>query len=89
MSKSAVVCRTEYLCRSDAAGHILPHGGELVDLMVTDDAKRQELIASATHTHECTDRNACDVQLLSSGAFSPLKGFMNMEVYDTVVETMR
>ncbi len=73
----------------DASGHIVPHGGHLVNLMVKDAKKRQELIASATHKQECTERNACDVELLSVGAFSPLTGFMNEDVYNHVVDNMR
>lgn len=75
--------------QTDASGHIVPHGGHLVNLMVKDAKKRQELIASATHKQECTERNACDVELLSVGAFSPLTGFMNEDVYNHVVDNMR
>lgn len=48
-----------------------------------------ELIASATHKQECSERNACDVELLTVGGFSPLTGFMNKDVYDNVVDNMR
>ena len=45
--------------------------------------------ASATRTLELSDRNACDVELLCVGGFSPLTGFMNAETYEHVVENMR
>ena len=45
--------------------------------------------ARATKTVELSDRNACDVELLTVGAFSPLTGFMNEEEYQSVVDTMR
>ena len=66
------------------SGVIAPYGGTLVDLMVpaTD---RDAVKASATKTIECSDRNACDVELLSVGGFSPLRGFMHQEDYDAVV----
>lgn len=60
-----------------------------MNLMVTDKSKVQELKATATHRKECTDRNACDVELLSVGGFSPLTGFMNKDVYESVVKDMR
>jgi sulfate adenylyltransferase len=43
-----------------------PHGGSLVNLMVPE-AQRQAVIDSCTKTIECSDRNACDVELLSVG----------------------
>jgi hypothetical protein len=45
--------------------------------------------ARATKTVELSHRNACDVELLTVGAFSPLTGFMNEEEYQSVVDTMR
>jgi len=65
-----------------------PHGGKLVNLMVPE-AQRQAVIDSCTKTIECSDRNACDVELLIVGAFSPLEGFMNQEEYESVVHNMR
>jgi sulfate adenylyltransferase len=43
-----------------------PHGGKLVNLMVPE-AQRQAVIDSCTKTLECSDRNACDVELLCVG----------------------
>jgi sulfate adenylyltransferase len=73
----------------DATGHIVPHGGSLVNLLITDSAEKEALIKSCKFTEECSDRNACDVELLSVGGFSPLTGFMNKDVYENVVDNMR
>lgn len=39
--------------------------------------------------HVLSERQLCDVELLVNGAFSPLEGFMNKEVYDSVLDRMR
>ena len=70
------------------SGVIAPYGGTLVDLMVPR-AEQAALKASATKTLECSDRNACDVELLVVGGFSPLRGFMHQEDYDAVVSGHR
>lgn len=58
--------------------------------MVDNAAKKQELIAACEgRVIECSDRNACDVELLIVGGFSPLTGFMDKASYDHVVEKMR
>ena len=70
------------------SGVIAPYGGTLVDLMVAE-ADRAAVKATATKTIECSDRTACDVELLCVGGFSPLRGFMHQEDYDAVVSGHR
>ncbi|QNI60610.1 sulfate adenylyltransferase [Synechococcus sp. TAK9802] len=70
------------------SGVIAPYGGTLVDLMVAE-ADRAAVKATAIKTIECSDRNACDVELLCVGGFSPLRGFMHQEDYDAVVSGHR
>jgi sulfate adenylyltransferase len=73
-------------------GRIMPHGNEAspVDLMLTaNGSKAEDLVRSATHVMNLTDRQACDVELLTVGAFSPLRGFMNEDAYSSVLENMR
>ena len=74
---------------SQSEGLIAPHGGALVNLMLEDDGAKARAIASCTRALELSDRNACDVELLSAGGFSPLRGFMNEDEYEHCVETMR
>ena len=69
-------------------GLIAPHGGSLVDLMVTE-ADQGAVRAGVDRVVECSDRNACDVELLIVGGFSPLRGFMHQEDYDSVVSGNR
>jgi len=66
-----------------------PHGGSLVNLMVNDAAEVADLKAQCTKTVELNHRQACDVELIVGGAFSPVDGFMNEETYTGVVENMR
>ncbi|MFN9530719.1 MAG: sulfate adenylyltransferase [Cyanobacteriota bacterium] len=70
------------------ASLIAPHGGSLVNLMLEPEEHAQAK-ASATRRLECSDRNACDVELLVVGGFSPLRGFMHQEDYDAVVSGYR
>ena len=66
------------------AGLIAPHGGSLVNLMVVG-GEAEATKAGVSRSIECSDRNACDVELLVVGGFSPLRGFMHQQDYDAVV----
>lgn len=61
----------------------------MVNLMLRDQDYKRALIDSCNHVQECSERNACDVELLTVGGFSPLEGFMNKEDYEHVVQHMR
>ncbi|MDH4405242.1 MAG: sulfate adenylyltransferase [Cyanobium sp. D14.bin.5] len=69
---------------AESAGLIAPHGGSLVNLAVPA-VERESLLAGVSRRIECSDRNACDVELLVVGGFSPLRGFMHQQDYEAVV----
>ena len=69
---------------AQSPGVIAAYGGKLVDLMVATD-QQEAVKASANHVLECSDRNACDLELLVGGGFSPERGFMHQGDYDAVV----
>jgi sulfate adenylyltransferase len=68
-----------------AEAHLIkPHGGELVERTGErpHDLDALEVVA-------LTSRELSDLDMLASGALSPLAGFMGREDYDLVVEEMR
>lgn len=69
---------------------IEPHGGSLVNLLV-DEHRAALLKEIALNLPDITlnDRQLCDLELLSTGALSPLKGFMNRSDYESVLDRMR
>ena len=70
-------------------GLIPPYGGELKNLIIKDKNLKNDLISKATYEFECSERNACDVELLMVGAFSPLEGFMDENNYNSVIKNNR
>ena len=69
---------------------IAPHGGELINL-IAEPARAAELKAHSKEwsSWDLTPRQICDVELLLSGGFSPLRGFMNRADYEGVCCDMR
>ena len=69
---------------------IAPHGGILVDRRAPDEDRR-ELVRDALRLPRVPldARTLSDLQMIASGVFSPLEGFMLREDYESVVEDMR
>jgi sulfate adenylyltransferase len=69
---------------------IAPHGGELVDRVVPEDERRERAReAAALPRVPLGPRTLSDLQMISTGVFSPLEGFMLRDEYESVVEDMR
>jgi sulfate adenylyltransferase len=74
-----------------STSHLIPpHGGELVNLIATP-ARSTELKAQSREypSWDLTARQTCDLELLLSGGFSPLRGFMTRADYEGVCHNMR
>ena len=69
---------------------IAPHGGKLVELNAEPERVR-ELKAHSCQwpSWDLTARQICDLELLMSGGFSPLTGFMTQQDYEGVCHSMR
>ena len=75
--------------KRDSQGLIPAYGGELKELIIEDEEIKSNLLSKVSVEHECSDRNACDVELLMVGGFSPLEGFMDEKEYDSVIKNHR
>ena len=74
-----------------ATSHLTsPHGGELVDLILSPERKQALQAASKDFpSWDLTPRQLCDLELLLNGGFSPLRGFMKKADYESVCKKMR
>jgi len=67
-----------------------PYGGYLVDLTVPDSALEEtKARAGQLPSIGLSERSVCDLELLATGAFSPLDRFMGEADYRRVLEEMR
>lgn len=69
---------------------ISPYGGRLVDLMAPpEDAADLKTYANHLPSIQISERSVCDLELLATGAFSPLDRFMGRTDHGRVLEEMR
>lgn len=69
---------------------IAPHGGTLVSRLVTGDA-REALVAEAASLPriELSAKQACDLEMIAIGAFSPLQGFVGQADFQSICRDMK
>lgn len=69
---------------------IAPHGGQLIDL-IANPGRSAELKGHSQEwpSWDLTARQSCDLELLLSGGFSPLRGFMNRADHEGVCHNLR
>jgi sulfate adenylyltransferase len=71
-------------------GLIAPYGDVLVNLMVSpEEAPALKAHASSLPSIQVSERVVCDLELLASGAFSPLDRFMGRKDHQRVLDAMR
>ena len=74
----------------EKADLIPPYGGELVDLMAPDsEIGDLREYAGGLPSLQLSERSICDLELLATGAFSPLDRFMGRDDYQRVLDEMR
>ncbi|MEK6568729.1 MAG: sulfate adenylyltransferase, partial [candidate division NC10 bacterium] len=74
----------------DALRSILPHGGRLIDRVLTGPTSGEaEERARSLPQISLNARAASDLECLASGVFSPLQGFMGRADYHHVVHELR
>ena len=67
-----------------------PHGGHLVNLLSTGDRARElEELSRNLPAIRLNPFELSDLEMLAIGAFSPLRGFMKREIYESVVSDKR
>jgi sulfate adenylyltransferase len=76
---------------SNSSSHLIPpHGGELVDLVAQPEtANKLKAHSREWPSWDLSARQLCDLELLLSGGFSPLRGFMNRADYESVCHDMK
>jgi len=69
---------------------IAPYGGSLVDLLVPAEMRAEvKARASQLPSLQLSERSVCALELLATGAFSPLNRFMGQADYQGVLDEMR
>ncbi len=66
------------------------HGGELINLIVSAErATTLKKLSFSLPNITLSDHHLCDLELMTTGTFSPLEGFMVRTDYDSVIDRIR
>jgi sulfate adenylyltransferase len=76
--------------QSPTSNLIPPYGGKLVDLVAPqEECDRLRSYASRLTSIQLSERSVCDIEMLATGGFSPLNGFVGREDYRRILDEMR
>ncbi|HWP44480.1 MAG TPA: sulfate adenylyltransferase, partial [Blastocatellia bacterium] len=76
--------------KAEGYERISPYGGSLIDLMVPlEEVDELKAYANRLPSIQLSERSACDLELLATGAFSPLDRFMGAADHERVLDEMR
>src|SRR6266480_1685149 len=68
---------------------ISPYGGQLIDLFVKEPADELRDYAGRLQSVQLSERQVCDLELMATGAFSPLDRFMGQADHKSVLHDLR
>jgi sulfate adenylyltransferase len=69
---------------------ISPYGGHLINLLVaTEEQAELRAYANRLPSIQISERTLCDLELLATGGFSPVREFMRQADYERVLEDLR
>lgn len=69
---------------------IEPHGGKLQKLILSaEKAEELKQKAKSFHLWTLSERQICDLEMILTGGFSPLNGFLNKDDYHSVLDNLR
>ena len=70
---------------------ISPHGGRLINRVIDNEEERKYILEKQKFLPKIilNEYHLSDLEMIATGAFSPLEGFMNNQDYNSVLENMR
>ena len=76
--------------KTKAVNLITPYGGQLVNLLeAPEQLESLKALGASLPSIQISERSVCDLELLATGAFSPLEVFMGQQDFQRVLDEMR